>query len=351
MASTTCLIPWLCRYEDIPLKVAMLEMVVTHPQYRHRGLARAQIARFHRTVADRGFDLSIIQGIPYYYRQYGYAYALDHSAADSLPIWRIPPSEGVARNPYTLREARDEDIPALTRLYEESMSDLKLHVVRDSAYWQYLLRRVQLPTQVLEDGRSGRAGGYVMTWPTRDGKSTQIVESALPGMDAAWAALLAVRAKGGEEIRLRWPQSGALVQLGRSLGSQPLPSYQWLWRVTDVAGLLAKIGPALDRRLATAGYSGLTTDLLINLYRDAYRVRIEAGCVIGVTSVGFVDASMGADGGDLCIPPEAFVRLILGYRNLDELHDAWPDIEVKAGKRALLDILFPKMDTCILMPY
>jgi len=115
--------------------------------------------------------------------------------------------------------------------------------------------------------------------------------------------------------------------------------------------LLAKIGPALNRRLAAAGYAGLTTELLINLYREAYRVRIEAGCVAEVTSAGFVDASMGADGGDLCIPPDAFVRLILGYRTLDELHDAWPDIEVKAEKRALFDILFPKMDTCISMPY
>ena len=40
---------------------------------------------------------------------------------------------------------------------------------------------------------------------------------------------------------------------------------------------------------------------------------------------------MLGDEGDpsfLCIPPEAFVRLALGYRGLEELRDAWPDIVV-----------------------
>jgi len=351
VVSTTCLIPWSCRYEGIPLRVAMLEMVVTHPNYRHRGLVRSQVARFHQAVEEQGYDLSIIQGIPYYYRQYGYAYALDHSAADALPLWCIPGPEGQAGNSYILRQATDQDIPELTRLYERTMAELKLHVMRDSAYGYYLLRHVQLPTQILEDRRSGRADGYLMTWPAKDHQSTQIVESAIPGMDAAWAALWAMKAEGGQEIRLRWPQSGTLVRLGRTLGSHPTTGYQWLWRIKDVAGLLAKIEPALNGRLAKAGYSGLTTDLLINLYRQAYGIRIQAGRLTGVIPLGFVDASMGANGGDLCIPQEAFLRLVLGYRNLDELRDAWPDIEVAANKRPLLDVLFPRMDTCILMPY
>jgi hypothetical protein len=70
-----------------------------------------------------------------------------------------------------------------------------------------------------------------------------------------------------------------------------------------------------------------------------------------VAPLGFVDASMGADGGDLCIPPDAFVRLVLGYRDLDELGDAWPDIVVKAQSRYLLQALFPKMTSYFWMPY
>ena len=90
IVSTVCLLPWRCVYEGVVLNVAMLEMVATHPAYRQRGLVRAQIERFHQMTAERGFDCCIIEGIPYYYRQYGYAYAIEHGAYDSLPAWRIP---------------------------------------------------------------------------------------------------------------------------------------------------------------------------------------------------------------------------------------------------------------------
>ncbi len=68
----------------------MLEMVVTHPDYRRRGLVRALIERFHRVTAERGFDLCFIEGIPYYYRQFGYTYAVDHRSYDALAASAIP---------------------------------------------------------------------------------------------------------------------------------------------------------------------------------------------------------------------------------------------------------------------
>ena len=60
---------------------------------------------------------------------------------------------------------------------------------------------------------------------------------------------------------------------------------------------------------------------------------------------------MGADGGHLCIPPEAFVRLVFGYRSLEQLFDAWPDIIVKRAIRHLIDVLFPLMPSYLYTPY
>jgi hypothetical protein len=95
-------------------------------------------------------------------------------------------------------------------------------------------------------------------------------------------------------------------------------------------------------RIAHSQFSGLTQDLTINLFRQAYRLSFEAGQLVDVQPMGFVDSSMGADGGDLCVPPEAFVRLALAHRSLDELQDAWPDLVVKPQARHLIDTLFPK---------
>jgi hypothetical protein len=112
-----------------------------------------------------------------------------------------------------------------------------------------------------------------------------------------------------------------------------------------------KLAPLFAQRLAHSPWAELTTSLTLNLYRQAYRLRFEQGALAGVDSLGFVDASMGADGGDLCIPPDAFTRLLLGYRTLDELRDAWPDATVWASRRHLLATLFPKFESYLWMPY
>ncbi len=67
--------------------------------------------------------------------------------------------------------------------------------------------------------------------------------------------------------------------------------------------------------------------------------------------LGFVDTSMGADGGTLNIPPDAWMRLLFGDRDLDELYESWPDIVVKPKDKALVQALFPRMQAYLYTPY
>ena len=114
--------------------------------------------------------------------------------------------------------------------------------------------------------------------------------------------------------------------------------------------LLERIS-VLENRLAGSAWHGATTQLIINLFREAFQLRFVDGKFAGAESLGFVDASMGADGGHLCIPPDAFIRLLCGYRSLDELFDAWPDITLKPEARLLVEVLFPRLESYIHTPY
>lgn len=349
VVSTICLIPWRCLYEGVQLHVAMLEMVATHPAYRHHGLVRAQIKRFHQVVAERKFDFSIIEGIPYYYRQYGYAYATDHWRSDALPAWQIPGLPVEQSAAYQLRAATLDDVPALTALYEENMAALPISTQRSADYWRYLLQAAQYPVRLVEDVHTHSAVGYICTLPSPRG--IRVIESGIADYAVGLAVLQQLKQETNGEIQLGWPQTNLLVQLGRSLGSAPTPGDQWLLRLHDVAQFLTKIGPVLERRLAASSCADLTQDLCINLFRHAFVLQFAAGKLQNVRAAGFVDASMGADGGDLCIPPDAFVRLVFGYRTLAELGDAWPDIVVKAQSRYLIDVLFPKVQSYFWLPY
>ena len=62
-------------YAGIEFGVGQPELMGTHPDYRRRGLVRAQFKTIHRS-SERGESLQVIAGIPWYYRQFGYEIAL-----------------------------------------------------------------------------------------------------------------------------------------------------------------------------------------------------------------------------------------------------------------------------------
>lgn len=351
LISTTCIIPWRCRFEDVTIEVAMLEMVLTHPEYRRRGYIRTQFNRLHQVIEDRSFDLTIILGIPYYYRQFGYAYAIDLLGADLLATQAVPDLHDDPQCPYKLRKAVANDVPILARLYEESMAAVQLHDCRDLDYWKFLLRQLQYPVQVVVGRRDGGIAGYVCIDKQSERKDTKVLESAVASRDVGMFILHQLKLKCEGNILLSWPQTGTLVRIGRSLGGIALPAKQWLLRIPDIAGLLTKIGPVLERRVAASAFAGFTANVCINLFHEAFMLHFKQGKLLKVEPIGFRDYSNNSDGGDICVPPEAFIRLVFGYRKLDEMQDAWPDICVKPEARYLVDVLFPKMTSYFCMPW
>lgn len=351
VVSTTCLIPWHCQFDGVTLDVAMLEVVATHPDYRKRGLVRAQIAAFQAAVAEQQFDLSIIEGIPYYYRQFGYAYATDHWASDTLPVGRIPTGETEALAALQLRRATVADIPLLMQFYDATMARPNLATQRDADRWRYLLTAAELPTYLLVDTRQNGVGGYVSAWGLAGDSGIRVLESGFISAEWALAFLRLCKQQTKGYLQLSWPQSSTLIEVARTLGSTVTGADQWLLRITDPARLITKLAPVFARRLAESSWAGFSGDITLNLFRQAYRLRFAAGQLVAVDPLGFVDASMGADGGDLCIPPDAFVRLLTGYRTLTQLGDGWPDIVVRPQARHLVEILFPPCESYFWLPF
>jgi hypothetical protein len=196
----------------------------------------------------------------------------------------------------------------------------------------------------------GEVEGYIVCGNT-EGRTVHIAESGVIGIDAGRAVLQLIKSDKTREIVISWPENNTLVKLARSIGSIAQQSNQWLLRIHNIPEFLIKIGPVLERRIAESAFAGSTQEIIINLFRQAYRFSIKKGKLDEVVSIGFKDASMGVDGGDLCIPQDAFVRLVFGFRSLEQLFDAWPDIVIKHESRYLLEVLFPKMSSYICAPF
>src|SRR5919112_1168931 len=137
VVSSACLIEQRFSYAGVGLRAGLPELVGTHPDYRRRGLIKAQMDVLHAWSRDRGHLMQVIAGIPYYYRRFGYEMAVWMGAgrrlfARDLPAW---PAEGAHR--FHLRPATVSDAPFLADLDLRSAGRYLLCSPGDVATWRY----------------------------------------------------------------------------------------------------------------------------------------------------------------------------------------------------------------------
>lgn len=348
VVSTSCFFPWHLRFAGVELNAVQLEMIFTHPQYRKKGLVRQQIERLHRMVDARGYDLVLLWGIPYYYRQFGYSYCVEGLATQSLPVWRVPDAPPGKSVPIGLRQAGLADIPLLARLYPRAVAGLDVYLDRSEAHWRYLLESAKFPIFVVEAVNSGGAVGYVIQ--VRNKRTVHIFESSLPDQETG-LALLQLLKKDCDDFLINWPAGGTLAGLATRLGSILTRSTQWEFRIPSLSRFLMKIAPVLEKRLAGSDFRNLTTDFVLNLFTEACLIRIAGGRIAAAKPLEFVDTSMGAEGGTLNIPPDAWIRLLFGGSDVEQLYESWPDIVVKPQDKGLVSTLFPRMEAYLYTPY
>lgn len=353
IVSSICLIPWTWRYEDVTLQAGEMGIVGTLPDYRRRGLIRAQAARFDELLRDGDYDLSHIQGIPYFYRQFGYEYAIPLEGGWRIEPHLIPDAPAGETPPFSFRQATVHDLPALMRLFDEAAQELSIRAVRDEATWHYLLSHsrqtdTSAETWLASDG-AGRPGGYWRVAEHGFGEGLNVNEVSRLSSDLALAALRQLKAlavaRAKPYIRLNVPAGSSLAQTARYLGAHDLDRYAWQIRLPDVGRLLGKLAPVLERRLAASPLAGLTQRVCLNLYRQAFDLCFEGGKLAAVAPLGFSDRA------GIRLPPPLAAPLLLGYRSREELAQAHPDVSVWREWQHLVDVLFPTVASFIYTIY
>ncbi|WP_165953724.1 GNAT family N-acetyltransferase, partial [Streptomyces sp. 8K308] len=151
------------------LPVVQVELVGTDHDHRGRRLVGRLFHELHARCAADGTALQVIEGIPYYYRRFGYEYALHIGGAPDVQAEAIrqpPPSSGVAARPV-LRPATPADATALARVDRTVAGRDVLACARDERGWLHeisghrhdsLVRRVVMV--LLDD--SGEVTGYLV---------------------------------------------------------------------------------------------------------------------------------------------------------------------------------------------
>jgi GNAT superfamily N-acetyltransferase len=370
IVACTCLWRLRWRYGGIPLDVGQPEMVATDADYRKRGLARALFEMVEaRSRAEERLVLAIT-GIRYFYRKFGYEYALDLEGGRQVPVAAIPELPDGESEAFSLRLATLSDIPELNWLYDLPSSGSFVWNEATEAFWQHHITSWDEPF-VREVGPTGTAlygrlymildpGGQVVGYTSLAAKrwGSDLVVYALQ-LDAGvnWQAaapglLRALRAYGQQvpaiDVSAK-PFSAIYFNLGRShpifdvlreiVPMREEPPYAWYVRVPDISAFLRHIARVLEARLAASIMPRYTGEVKIDFYRDGLRLQFAEGKLAMAEPW---QAPLYGNDANAGFPPLVFLQLLFGYRRLNELQSFLPDAWASPEAAVLLNALFPK---------
>lgn len=354
IVSSLCLLPWTLHYETVQLKAAEMGIVGTLPEYRHQGLIRSLDSRFRQLLDIDGYVLSHIQGIPYYYRQFGYEYALPLESGWELDLHNIPADESPSEVTLTFRQATADDIPTLDQFYTQAMRHLQISAVRDSDIWHYLIEQENnlqaMQETWLVHNEDREPVGYFRVAKQGFRQGLIVDEASHVAYDVAVAILQRLKQMAIERdkpyIRLSMSAACPLVTIAKAYDARVPWTYAWQIKFPDPARFLRQITPTLEQRVQNSIFAGLTRSVILNLYQAGYELVFDEGCITAVNALGFCENAY-----DIRIPPMQFVQLALGYRTRDELQMIYPDVGISAQAQPLVDVLFPKMNAFLHLIY
>ncbi len=114
--------------------------------------------------------------------------------------------------------------------------------------------------------------------------------------------------------------------------------YAWYVRVPDLPGFGRHVALALERRLAASPAAGYSGALHLDFYRGGLRLALEQGRLAAVEEWSLPPWGEAQAG----FPALVFLQLLFGYRSLDALRDAYPDVwTADDTSHAVLQGLFP----------
>ncbi len=354
IVSSLCLIPWIWRYKEVEIRTGEMGFVGTLKEYRNKGLIRLLNKRFVELLIRDEFLMSHIQGIAFFYKQFGYEYAIPLEGG-----FRIDPhyvEETLVGNSQKIkfRKATKMDIPILEIIYEKSALKFDITSIREEQIWNFLLGPAMSCDSTMEIwnilDENDNITGYFRITQVGFGEGLILTEVSNLTYVIAQAVLKKLKDLCKEYnkpfIRLNIHQNTTLTKVALNLGAINLGHYAWQIKIIDLKKFIEKMSNILEKRIKSSAFKNLTEKIVINLYRVAIELNFIDGKIKNIDLVQF-----SRNDGFLRIPPNLFIPLVLGYYSREDLVHHHHDFLYNKKNEHLIDVMFPKVDSFIYTIY
>ena len=310
-----------------------IEFVATAEDARGKGLVRAQLDVIHERSAAAGHLLQLIVGIPYFYRQFGYSYAIPQQAYQM-----VADDAALAAGDWRPRRAEPADVPSIARAQAEVQAEADVAASHPEQLWKWLMASPNYEVLIAEH-RDQVAMGRVYL----DGDTALLGDVVAPTRAALHGLIASAREMEPTVAIIHRPASmlGAMLT---GLG-QPVNELGWYYvRVPDEAALLEALRPELEARLARSPLDGYTGTFTLSTYIASVTCEISDGRFGPMTAGGPIAYPVSAGGSG--VPPDLFPRLLLSPLGALEMERLHGDV-LLGDQRDLMAALFPPVTSDI----
>lgn len=341
--SLLTLMPLEWQFEGHLLPVCEMGFVGTLKEYREKRLIGKLNEFYERVMMERGYLLSCLRGIPYYYRRFGYEFVLSLDERFSFSPNQIPSME---LSHIDIRKAMRKDIDYIKNRYNSNSNNFLISnsFNTESFYFKFMndtFDDSKLSAYIIEE--NGKPKGYFLIGKSFDNEVYTIVTSQLsPPQMIKLLQHINEYPKKEKELILNVAEFSGFGKYILSIGGKLLSNYGWQIKIPDLKRFFESIKVVLENRVEKSKFNDLSKTVIISDYKQSIELIFVKGKIEAIKiKSGYPDAEKC----DVRIPEAMLLKLLLGDRTIDEINYIVKDARINPLSKNLIEILFPKVNS------
>ena len=343
--SSLTLMPLEWQFEGLILPVCEMGFVGTLKEYRGKRLISKLNEFYERVMMERGYLLSCLRGIPYYYRRFGYDFVLSLDERFLLSPNQIPPME---LSHIDIRKASRKDIGYIENQYNLNSNAFLISNSFDteSFYFKFMndsFNDNKLSAYIVE--QNGNSEGYFLIGMSYDNEVYTIITSQLT--DDQMIKILQFinefpKIKEKNDLNLHISEFSEFGKYLFSIGGKLLSNYGWQIKIPNLKRFFESIKVVLENRVEESEFNNLSKTVIISDYKQSIELTFVKGKIeyIKIES-GYPDVEKC----DVRIPEAMLLKLLLGDRTIEEINYIVKDARINPSSKKLIEVLFPKVNS------
>ena len=340
IVSSLCLSPLDWQIESLDLPVCEMEFVGTLEPYRRKGFIKILNTLYEELMEHYGFMISVIRGIPYFYRNLGYEFVSSLDERIKISTAKIP-TKKLKR--ITFNVANSNNISLIKSKYSQFHTKFHIFNKFNTDCFKFKYFNVDFNSEVRITyiiNENGLPTNYFSLGRSYDNQCYEIVCPDLT-VNQSIALLQFVKRIGNfkDNFILSVSKYSSLFNYIKLIGGELISDYGWQVKIPNIKNFLRFVKKIIETRLEHSQFKDLSKSIRISNYRDTVILEIDRGKIKKIEQI--TEHPM-PENTDLRIPDGFLFMLLLGDRSFKEINDLIKDAIVDPLSKKIIETIFQK---------